>query len=262
MQLQVDGKTAFVATGGRALEKTRPSIMFVHGAGLDHTVWPLPMRYFVRHGRNVLAVDLPGHGHSQGPPLQSIDAMGDWLVKALKAADLKQAAFVGHSMGSLVTLATAARHPQHARALVLMGPSAPMPVHDRLLGAAQSNNHSAIDMLNIWGHSQAGQIGGVGAPGLWKTGAALRLWEQAAPGVIAADLKACNEYSEGPAHAAKVQCPTLVIIGDHDIMTPPAAGRKLAGAIAGARAVVLPNCGHAMLDEQPNGVLDALIEIL
>ncbi len=262
MQLQVDGKTAFVATSGRALEKTRPSIMFVHGAGLDHSVWPLPMRYFVRHGRNVLGVDLPGHGRSEGPPLPSIEAMGDWLVQVLDAVGLQPAAFVGHSMGSLVTLAAAARHPQQARALVLMGPSAPMPVHERLLDAAQVDNHSAIDMLNIWGHSQAGQIGGVGAPGLWKTGAALRLWEQAPPGVIAADLKACNDYSEGPAHAAKVQCPTLVIIGDRDIMTPPAAGRKLAGAIPGARTVVLSKCGHSMLDEQPNAVLDALIEIL
>lgn len=262
MQLNVNGKTAFVATSGRALENTRPSIMFVHGAGLDHTVWPLPMRYFVRHGRNVLAVDLPGHGRSEGPPLPSIEAMGDWLVQVLDAVDLEQAAFVGHSMGSLVTLAAAARHPERARALVLMGPSAPMPVHERLLGAAHDNKHSAIDMLNIWGHSQAGQIGGVGAPGLWKSGAAVRLWEHAAPGVIHADLKACNDYNDGPAHAAQVRCPTLVIIGDRDIMTPAAAGRKLAGAIAGVRTVVLSNCGHSMLDEQPNAVLDALIEIL
>jgi pimeloyl-ACP methyl ester carboxylesterase len=236
--------------------------MFVHGAGLDHTVWPLPMRYFVRHGRNVLAVDLPGHGRSEGPPLPSIEAMGDWLVQVLDAVDLEQAAFVGHSMGSLVTLAAAARHPERARALVLMGPSAPMPVHERLLGAAHDNKPSAIDMLNIWGHSQAGQIGGVGAPGLWKSGAAVRLWEHAAPGVIHADLKACNDYNDGPAHAAQVRCPTLVIIGDRDIMTPAAAGRKLAGAIAGVRTVVLSNCGHSMLDEQPNAVLDALIEIL
>jgi pimeloyl-ACP methyl ester carboxylesterase len=217
---------------------------------------------WITHGRNVLAVDLPGHGRSEGPPLPSIEAMGDWLVQVLDAVDLEQAAFVGHSMGSLVTLAAAARHPERARALVLMGPSAPMPVHERLLGAAHDNKHSAIDMLNIWGHSQAGQIGGVGAPGLWKSGAAVRLWEHAAPGVIHADLKACNDYNDGPAHAAQVRCPTLVIIGDRDIMTPAAAGRKLAGAIAGVRTVVLSNCGHSMLDEQPNAVLDALIEIL
>lgn len=262
MELQIDGKAAFVATGGKALDRKRASILFVHGAGLDHSVWPLPMRYFLRHGRNVLAVDLPGHGRSQGPPLESIEVMGDWLVGVLDATGLKQAAFVGHSMGSLVTLAAAGRHPERARALVLIGPSAPMPVHEQLLQAAQANEHSALDMLNLWGHSQTGQIGGVGAPGLWKTGSALRLWEQAAAGVIYADLKACNDYKEGPAHAAKITCATLVIIADRDIMTPPAAGQKLASAIAGARTVVIRDCGHAMLDEQPNAVLDALTEIL
>lgn len=262
MELTVDGKAAFVATEGKRLDPERDSILFVHGAGLDHTVWPLPMRYFARHGRNVLAVDLPGHGRSEGPPLETIEAMGDWLVAVLDAADLARAGFVGHSMGSLVTLAAAGRHPQRAQALVLIGSSAPMPVHERLLTAAQANAHGAIDMLNIWGHSQAGQIGGVGAPGFWKTGSALRLWEEAAPGVIYADLRACKDYKEGPAHAAKVTCPTLVIIGNRDIMTPPPAGRKLASAIAGARTVVIRDSGHAMLDEQPNAVLDALIEIL
>jgi pimeloyl-ACP methyl ester carboxylesterase len=262
MELQVDGKAAFVATEGKVLDPERGAILFVHGAGLDHSVWPLPMRYFSRHGRNVLAIDLPGHGRSQGAPLETIEAMGDWLIAVLDASGLKQAAFVGHSMGSLVTLAAVGRHPQRARALVLLGASAPMPVHEHLLQAARANEHSAIDMLNLWGHSQSGQIGGVGAPGLWKTGSALRLWEQAAPGVIYADLKACNDYKEGPAHAGQVTCPTLVIIGDRDIMTPPSAGRKLANAIVGARTTVVRDSGHAMLDEQPNAVLDALIEIL
>lgn len=262
MELKIAGKTAFVATVGRALDPDRPTILFVHGVGLDHSVWPLPMRYFARHGRNVLAVDLPGHGRSQGPPLTTIEAMGDWLLKVLDSAGIEQSAFVGHSMGSLVTLAGVARHPVRARALVLIGASAPMPVHERLLAAAQANAHGAIDMLNIWGHSQAGQIGGVGAPGLWKTGSALRLWEQAAPGVIYADLKACNDYKEGPTHAAQIACPALVIIGDRDIMTPPSAGRKLASAIAGARTVTIRNSGHALLEEQPNAVLDALTEVL
>lgn len=262
MDLKIDGKAAFVATEGKLLDPQRASILFVHGVGLDHTVWPLPMRYFARHGRNVLAVDLPGHGRSEGPPLETIEAMADWLAAVLDVAGLAQAAFVGHSMGSLVTLAAAGRHPARARALVLIGVSAPMLVNEHLLAAAQANAHGAIDMLNIWGHSQAGQIGGVGAPGLWKTGSALRLWEQATPGVIYADLKACNDYKDGSGHATQVTCPTLVIVGDRDIMTPPSAGRKLAGVIASARTVVIHNSGHAMLEEQPNAVLDALAEIL
>ncbi len=262
MELQVDGKPAFVATQGHALDPTRPSILFVHGVGLDHSIWTLPMRYFARHGRNVLAVDLPGHGRSVGPALAKIEALGEWLIRLLDAATIRQSALVGYSMGSLVTLAAAALHPERLRALALLGPAAPMPVHERLSAAAGANDHAAIDMLNIWAHTGNAQLGGLGAPGLWKLGAAARLWELTAPGVIHADLKACAEYTDGQTHATRINCPTLLILGDRDIMTPPAAGKQLSAAIPGARVVSIPNCGHAMLDEQPNAVLDALIKIL
>ena len=94
MEVKINGKAAFAATEGKVLDPGRASILFVHGAGLDHSVWPLPMRYFARHGRNVLAVDLPGHGRSEGPPLETIEAMGDWLVAVLEAVGLTQGAFV------------------------------------------------------------------------------------------------------------------------------------------------------------------------
>ncbi len=262
MELQVDGKRVFVATQGRALDPARPSILFVHGVGLDHSIWTLPMRHFARHGRNVLALDLPGHGRSAGPALTTIEALAEWLGRLLDATAIGKSAFVGYSMGSLVVLAAAALHPERVRALALLGPAAPMPVHERLLAAASANEQAAIDMLNIWAHTANAQLGGLGAPGLWKLGAAARLWEQATPGVIHADLKACADYADGPAHAARVKCPTLLILGDRDIMTPPAAGEKLAAATPGARVLSISNCGHAMLDEQPNAVLDALSEIL
>ncbi|MFQ5937967.1 MAG: alpha/beta fold hydrolase [Acidiferrobacterales bacterium] len=262
MQLKIDGKRAFVATGGRPLNHERPSIVFVHGAGLDHSVWPLPMRHFRRHGRNVLGVDLPGHGRSAGPALDSIAAMADWVAAALETTKIEQAAIVGHSMGSLVALETAARHPSRTRALAMLGTATPMPVHEQLLAAAQANDYRALDMLSLWGHAYAGQIGGFGAPGMWKTGGHLRLLEQAAPGVIYADLKACNDYGDGLANAGRVTCPTLLIIADHDLMTPAKAAKALAVAIPQSRVVEIQNCGHAMLTEQPNSVLDALIEIL
>ena len=75
MDINVDGKRAFAATGGQHFEARKPTVVFVHGGGLDHTVWALQTRYFAYHGRNVLAVDLPGHGKSDGPPLDSIPAV-------------------------------------------------------------------------------------------------------------------------------------------------------------------------------------------
>jgi len=126
MDLVVDGKRAYAYTAGRKLDAKLPSVVFVHGAANDHSASLLQTRYFAYHGCNALAFALPGHGRSEGPPLASIGAIADWIVAALYAAGIEQAALVGHSMGSLAALECAARHPERVRALVLIGTAAPM----------------------------------------------------------------------------------------------------------------------------------------
>ncbi len=85
MEFSVDDKSVFAATGGRPFDPALPSIVFVHGAAMDHTVWALQTRYFAHHGRNVLAIDLPGHGRSAGPALADMGAMADWVIRVLDA---------------------------------------------------------------------------------------------------------------------------------------------------------------------------------
>ncbi len=259
MELVVDGKRAYAYTAGRALDANLPSVAFVHGAANDHSAFLLQSRYFAYHGCNALAFDLPGHGRSQGAPLATIGTMADWVDAALQAAGVAQAALVGHSMGSLVALECAARHPDRVRALALVGTSAPMPVGAVLLDAAHEDSPAAFDMLNIWGHSGAAQIGGNTVPGMWMTGAYLRLLERAKPQVLHVGLKACADYVDGPASAAKVKCPTLFVLGSRDIMTPPRNAKDLRAAIAGSRTVTLEGAGHSLLAERPDAVLDALI---
>ena len=77
-----------MATGNREPDPQKETVLFLHGTGQDHTIWVLPTRYFARHDRNVLAVDLPGHGRSGGKPLESIEAMADWAIQVLDAAGL------------------------------------------------------------------------------------------------------------------------------------------------------------------------------
>lgn len=262
MIIEVAGAPTYIYTGGRAIDSSRPSVMFVHGAGLDHTVWTLPARYFVRHGFNVFAIDLPGHGRSQGQLRQSIAEMADWLPQLLDVLGVDQTALVGHSMGSLIALEAAARHPQRVRALALLGSGVPMMVADQLQSAADNNDHLAIDMLTLWGYSKAAQFGGNDTPGMWMVGGTTRLFEKAADGVIANDLSACNQYTNGLESAVEVQCPTLLILGSHDIMTPPLRGNELAELIANSRTVLLQGSGHTMMSEQPDSVLDALISIV
>src|SRR5437763_13040189 len=124
MQLPVNGVETFVATGGREFEVSPPTVVLLHGAGFDHSAWALHSRWFAHHGYGVLAPDLPGHGRSAGAPLATIAEMADWTASLLDAAGAEKARLVGHSMGSLIALETAARHPARVTALSLIGTAA------------------------------------------------------------------------------------------------------------------------------------------
>ena len=258
MELKVNGETVFASTGGRDFDPAKPAVVFVHGAALDHTPWALPARHFARHGMAVLAVDLPAHGRSGGAPLASVEALADWLVALLDAAELEQTALVGHSMGALAAYDAAARHPERVNRAALLGIGLPMPVAESLLAAAAANDHAAIDGLMIWGHSLAGQLGGSGTPGIHVMAEATRLMERTAPGVLHADLNACNGYGEPLDRLDAIRCPTLLLLGERDLLTPRRATTALAERIADVRSVVLPGCGHMMTAERPDAVLDAL----
>lgn len=258
MQLTVNGHRVLASTGGRPFDPTHPALVFIHGSAMDHTMWALPARHFARHGRGVLAVDLPGHGRSEGDPLASVEEVADWIVALLDAAGVERAALVGHSMGSLVALDCAARHPDRIERIAVLGTALPMAVAEPLLAAAAANDHAAIDGLMIWGHSLAGQLGGGGTPGIHVLAEATKLMECAAPGVLHTDLNACNSYGEPLDKLDAIRCPTLLLLGEQDMLTPRRATKAVAERISDVRSVVIPGCGHMMTAEQPDAVLDAL----
>ena len=258
MNLSVNGKQAVVATGGRDFDASEPTVVLIHGSGSDHSAWALHSRYFAHHGFSVLVPDLPGHGRSAGPALRSIGEMADWIAALLEAARATKAHLVGHSMGSLIALETAARHPAKVSALGLIGTSAAMTVGPDLLKAAETNDQAAIDMVSIWGLGQQAELGGSLAPGLWMHGGAQRLLEQCRDGVLFNDLAACNAYQNAVAAAATVKVPVTLVLGERDMMTPARAGKKLAAAIPHAHTVVLAGAGHMLMAERPDQLLAAL----
>ena len=258
MQLSVNGSDIFVATGGREFDSSLPTIVLLHGAGFDHTTWALHSRWFAHHGFGVLAPDLPGHGRSAGAPLPDIAEMADWTVALLDAVGAATAKLVGHSMGSLIALETAARHPQRVSALSLIGTTATMTVGPDLLKAAEANDHAAIDMVSIWGLGFQAELGGSLAPGLWMHSGAQRVLEQCRPGVLFNDLSACNAYQNALAAAAGIKVPATFILGERDMMTSAKGGKALAAALPNSRTVVLRGAGHMMMVEQPDELLAAL----
>lgn len=262
MEIIVDGHAAFVFTNGQDFDPGKPTILFVHGAGMDHSVWTLQARYFAHHGSNALAVDLPGHGRSEGAPLSSIEAMADWVAALTDTLGARPAALVGHSMGALICLEAAARHQGSVKQLMLLGPAPAMPVHPGLLEAAKADKPLAAELVSSWGHGPAGHIGGNRAPGGWLMGHALKLLAKAGPGVLHNDLAACNAYERGLAAAGEVNCPVLVVAASHDRMTPTKQAARLEAAMSDARLVAIEGSGHLMLVEKPDATLDALIDAM
>ena len=260
MNFTVDGRQAFAYTAAHDVDAAKPTIVFVHGAGLDHSWWGLQSRYFGYHGRNVLAVDLPGHGRSDGKPLATIGEMADWVLRLLDALKLPKAAVVGHSMGSLVALECAARRPERVERIALLGTAYPMKVGEAFLDAAKRNDHAAYDMETIWGHAAQVPLAGNPNPGMWMYGDTLARLARLAPGVLYNDLNACNSYAGGEAAAAKVKCPALFILGRRDQMTVPKAGQAFAEMLPGAKVVQIAPSGHSLMAESPDATLDALIE--
>ena len=221
MQLQLNGNSAFAYAAAHDFDPAKRTLVFVHGAGLDHSWWGLQSRYFGYHGFNVLAVDLPAHGRSGGAPLKSIAEMADWIFALLNALKAGKAAVVGHSMGSLIALEFAARYPERTEKIALIGIAYPMKVSDAFLEAARRNDQAAYDMETIWSHAAQVPLAGNPNPGMWMYGDTLARLARLAPGVLHTDLAACNTYAHGMEAAAKVQCPALFILGARDVMTPP-----------------------------------------
>jgi pimeloyl-ACP methyl ester carboxylesterase len=257
MRLTVNGRSVFASDGGRAREAGRPLAIFLHGAGMDRSVWATQTRAFPPRGLDVLAVDLPGHGGSEGPALADIGALADWTLALMSAAGAERASLVGHSMGALIALEAAARAPERAERLALVGVAVKMPVHPDLLAAAAANDHAAIDMVSLWSLGAAAR-GGCATPGAWMLGGAERLLELSRPGVLHTDLAACNAYRGALEAAAKVTAKTTLILGERDMMTPLKSGRALGEAIANARVVALKGVGHLPMAEAPRETLAAL----
>jgi len=260
MDLTIDDRRVHFTTGGREPDPALPLMLFVHGAGHDQTVWQLQTRYFAHHGYRVCALDLPGHGGSEGPSPDSITEFADWLELLTDRLDSEDLTLVGHSMGSLIALEFASR--RAVTALCLLGPSPAMAVHPDLLAAAKADDHLAYELVTGWSVSRRSQVGGHATPGAWLSGGQLRLLERSQPGVLGSDLASCASYDRALDAARHVKAPTLLLVGERDLMTRPASVPPLTAGFANATTVTLPGVGHSMMSEAPDAVIDTIDRFL
>lgn len=254
MYLTVDNQEIFASTGGVEFDKTKPTVVFIHGAGMDHRAWALQTRYFAFHGYSVLAPDLPGHSMSSGEPLDSVEAMGSWLTKVIEAADAGYVHLVGHSQGFLIALEAATGLGNRLQSITAVATAASIPVNPALIETAQKSADTAAGMMLQWGFGHRTQMGMSPVPGQQP----IAIGRQIMSGnPLAKDLIACSEYTQGVKRSKEIKCPTHVILAAEDKMAPVKAGMALAADL-GVKATILNNAGHMLPVEAPAQCLEAM----
>jgi pimeloyl-ACP methyl ester carboxylesterase len=262
VELTVAGHRCHLSAGGQRFDPARspwPPLLLIHGAANDRDAWHPVSHGLSAAGCCVLAPDLPGHGLSGGPALRSIEALADWLPALLDAAAITRAILVGHSMGSLVALECAARHRQRVSALALLGAAAPMAVSEALLGHAEDDPDRVQRMMTEYSLTPQFQLTGSRGHGIWGPGVTLAIMRRSPPGVLAIDLANCHNYQQGLTAAAQVRCPTLLLVARRDRMTPRRNLPPLQAALRQSVRAEIADCGHAMMNEQPQAVVERLL---
>ena len=266
MFIQLPKHKLFAYTGGKPFNPAQPSAVFIHGVLNDHSVWILQTRYLAHHGWNVLAIDLPGHCKSEGPPPESVEHAAATVIALLDAMGIAKAALIGHSFGSLIALQAAAQAPERVSHLVMVGTAFPMRVSAALLDGAVNAPMKAIDMVNTFSHSMMAPPPSALGPGTWVPGGSKALMRRVLASntqvnVFYIGFKACDSYANGETAMAQVQCPTLFILGQQDQMTPPKTAQSLISKAAHAKVVKL-KAGHSLMTEAPEAVLHAMVDFL
>ena len=234
----------FVSTGGMDFDKETPSILLMHGSGLTHIVWSLHEQFYAAQGFNILSVDHPGHGNSEGPSLQSIQEISEWIKSLMNKINISKIVLVGHSQGCLVGIDFASRYPNLISKLVLVAGSYKMPVNQDLIDLAEAGDEKSILLMMKWGYEGSKAfIGGNPVKKIINSSREIRE-------VLAVDLNACNNYKDGAESLKKINCPTLCIFGDLDKMVPVKVGLKMAEQITNSETKIISDCGHMIVFEK------------
>ena len=256
MIFQVENKNIHASDSGQGIDTNKDTIVFLHGSGLSHIVWSLAEQFFSSKNYNVLSIDLPGHGNSDGPCLDSVEKIADWMEKVFDKLKLKNLILVGHSQGCLEILEYSSRYKERLKKLVFVGGSNKMPVHPDLIELAQSGHSDAVKLMMKWGYEGSKKF--IGGNPVEKIIQSPRDISE----ILAVDLNACNNYSNGSEAAKVIDLPSMLIFGELDKMVNLEAGKKFSNLIKNSTTHVIKGCGHMIMIEKAFEMREKILEFL
>jgi len=229
---------------GPSLASHLSPIVFIHGAGGSHQVWLQQLRALGRW-RRAIAVDLPGHGDSNGSGADRIEAYRDVVRGFIAALGLDRIVMVGHSMGGAITQSIALDYPGLLAAIVLVGTGVRLRVQPQIFAGLRDDAKRAVDLITKWARAP-------GTPAEVLKQDAEAMLRTSVP-VIEGDLRACDTFNLMEQVKA-ITLPVLVICGIDDLVTPLKYAEYLHSQINGSQLQLVPAAGHMVMLEQPDEV--------
>ena len=256
MIIEVENRKVFSSDVGHTFDKNKHSILLIHGSGQSHVVWSLTDQYLSDQGYNVFALDLPGHGNSEGESLKSIEEMASWLDKVVKKIGIIDLTILGHSQGCLIALEFARCYHTKVDKIIFIAGSYSIPVNKSLIDLSLSGDMEALNLMMKWGYGSSKQF--IGGNPLQKILNSSREVRE----VLAVDLIACNNYKNGVDAVKSISCPTFFIFGEIDKMIRLDSGKKFAEMIKNSQIHVIKNCGHMIIFENAFEMREKIVKFL
>ena len=239
---------------GESLDKSRPTLLFVHGAGQSLATWRFQEDVFFNHPNfNFIFLDLPGHGSSEGNGLNTVGEYKDFVLEFIEAIEIGEVILVGHSMGGGIAMLMAIENPEHVIACVLVATSAKLSVAQQTLELVRDNYQ---EFCNISPTRALAEESPEELRQEYKKGLL-----DIDPGVCYQDLIACDEFDIMD-EVEKINIPTLIVSADRDNMTPSKRGEYLHQKIYGSEFYQITGSGHFLMQEKAQEFNTILINFL
>ena len=256
MIFEINNKKIHASDSGQGIDDSKKTIVFLHGSGLSHIVWSLTEQFFSNKNFNVLSIDLPGHGISDGPCLESIEKIADWLEEVFNELKLKNLILVGHSQGCLEILEYVYRYKDKLDKAVFVGGSNKMPVHPDLIRLGQDGDSYGVKLMMKWGYEGSKKF--IGGNPVEKIIQSPRDISE----ILATDLNACNNYINGTAAAKTIHCPTMFILGELDKMVNLEHAKKFANSVKDSSIHIIHGSGHMIMIEKAFEMREKILEFI
>ncbi len=241
----------FYATHEPVPRPSTPPLVLVHGAGGTHLHWPPEIRRLPE--MTVYALDLPGHGRSEGRGCRSIATYRDIILQWADTVGLSQFVLAGHSMGGAIAQELALTFPHRLRGLILVATGARLKVHPQILQGLERTPEATARLLAEWAYGER--------PPHNLLRLYVRRLLEIPPEVTLGDFLACDAWDRMD-DIHRIEVPTLIVAGEADKLTPPKYARYLQERIPCSQLVLVPKAGHMVMLEAPTVVAHAISDFI